>query len=67
MTEIGTARAFEPVAYPAGVLLPLIDLGPKKSVEPQDTNHWLTYTLIAVGWILVTTLAAGVAGSVRPD
>jgi hypothetical protein len=68
-TPVGSAKAssFEPVAYTADVLLPLIDLGQEKSFEPLDSNRWLTYALIAVGWILVTTVAAGVARSVRRD
>ncbi|WP_203910703.1 hypothetical protein [Rhizocola hellebori] len=68
-TPVGAVKAssFEPIAYTADVLLPLIDLGQEKSFEPQEVNRWLTYTLVAVGWILVTTVAAGVARSVRRD
>jgi hypothetical protein len=34
------------------------------SVPPQ---RWLAYLLIAVGWILVTTIAAGIARVLRPQ
>jgi hypothetical protein len=59
--------AFQPAVYTADVLLPLIDLHQETAYQPGDGYQWLMYGLMAAGWILVTTVAAGVARSVRRD
>lgn len=40
---------------------PVVDLGQKHAFNPADTEQWLSYLLIAAGWILATTIAASVA------
>jgi hypothetical protein len=59
--------AFQPAVYTADVLLPLIDLHQESAYQSVDGYRWLMYGLMAAGWILVTTVAAGVARSVRRD
>jgi hypothetical protein len=58
---------FQPAAYTADLLIPLLDLGQEPAYQPLDAYRWLMYGLMAAGWILVTTVAAGVARSVRRD
>jgi hypothetical protein len=52
---------FNPVIYTLDLLLPLVDLGQKHAFNPAGLEQWLSYMLIAAGWILATTIAAGVA------
>jgi hypothetical protein len=57
----GTAHpAFNPFIYTVDLLVPLVDLGLRNSYDPQGPQRWLAYFLIAVGWIFVTTIAAGI-------
>jgi hypothetical protein len=42
-------------------LLPVVNLGQKYAFNPSGAEQWLTYLLMAGGWILVTTIAAGAA------
>jgi hypothetical protein len=55
------APHFNPVIYTLDLLLPVVDLGQKHAFNPGGTEQWLSYLLIAVGWVLATTIAAGVA------
>ncbi len=61
------APAFQPLAYTADVLIPLIDLHQETAYQPTGGYQWFMYGLMAAGWVLVTTVAAGVARSVRRD
>ena len=47
--------------YTLDLLLPVVDLGQKHAYNPVGIEQWLSYLLIAVGWILASTIAAGVA------
>ena len=57
--------AFNPLIYTLDLLVPLVDFGLRGGYDPQGAQRWLAYLLIAVGWILVTTIAAGVARVLR--
>jgi hypothetical protein len=57
--------AFNPFIYTADLLVPLVNLGLRDSYDPQGPQRWLAYVLIAVGWIFVTTIAAGIARVLR--
>jgi hypothetical protein len=62
----GTAHpAFNPFIYTVDLLVPLVNLGLRDSYDPQGPQRWLAYLLIAVGWIFVTTIAAGIARVLR--
>lgn len=58
------APHFNPVVYSLDLLVPLVDLGQEHAFNPAGAFQWVSYALIAAGWILVTTIAAGVARTV---
>jgi hypothetical protein len=53
--------SFNAVIYTIDLLLPVVDLGQKHAFDPTGAEQWLSYFLVASGWILVTTVAAGAA------
>lgn len=58
--ETGKGPTFNPVIYSLDLLLPIIDFGQEKAFNPRGWYQWLSYLLIAAGWILATTIAAGI-------
>ncbi len=52
---------FNPVIYTLDLLLPLVDLGMKHAFNPKGFDQYLSYVLIASGWVFVTTIAAAAA------
>jgi hypothetical protein len=65
VAQAGTAPHFNPVIYTLDLLLPLVDLGQKHAFNPNGAAQWLSYALIASGWVLVTTVAAAAARVLR--
>ncbi len=59
--QLGDAPHFNPVIYTLDLLLPVVDLGQKHAFNPEGAEQWFSYLLIAAGWILVSTVAAGAA------
>ena len=59
--QAGVAPHFNAFVYTLDLLLPVVDLGQKHAFNPAGPEQWLSYVLIASGWILVTTVAAGAA------
>lgn len=57
----GQAPHFNAVIYTLDLLLPVVDLGQKHAFNPAGAEQWLSYLLIAAGWVLVSTVAAGAA------
>ena len=57
----GDTPHFNAVIYTLDLLLPVIDLGQKHAFNPAGGEQWFSYVLIAAGWLLATTIAAGVA------
>lgn len=57
----GEAPHFNAFAYTLDLLLPIVDLGQERAFNPEGAAQWLSYLLIAAGWILATTIAAAVA------
>ncbi|MFC5746615.1 hypothetical protein [Actinomadura rugatobispora] len=57
----GEAPHFNPVVYTLDLLIPLVDLGQERAFNPAGGYQWLSYALVAAGWILVTVIAAAVA------
>jgi hypothetical protein len=57
----GQTPHFNPVIYTLDLLLPVVDLGQKHAFNPAGAEQWLSYVLIAAGWLLATTVAAGAA------
>ncbi|MGW3205696.1 oxidoreductase [Streptomyces sp. NPDC001135] len=59
--EAGKAPAFNALFYTLDLLLPVIGFGQEAAFAPRGAAQWLAYTLIAAGWILATTVTAGVS------
>jgi hypothetical protein len=57
----GDTPHFNAVIYTLDLLLPVVDLGQKHAFNPAGGEQWFSYVLIAAGWLLATTIAAGVA------
>lgn len=57
--------AFNPFIYALDLIVPLVNFGLRGTYDPQGPQRWLAYLLIAVGWIFVTTIAAGIARVLR--
>lgn len=56
---------FQPVIFALDLLLPIIDLGQERAFQPNGGQQWLAYVLIVAGWLLATTIAAGLTRSLR--
>ncbi|WP_433138955.1 hypothetical protein ACQPZ8_38015 [Actinomadura nitritigenes] len=54
------APAFNPFLYTLDLLLPIISFGQEPAFNPRGPYQWLAAALIASGWILATTIAAGI-------
>jgi uncharacterized protein YjbI with pentapeptide repeats len=59
--------AFMPVIYTLDLLLPAVDFGQQDEFSPHGLQAWLAYSLIAAGWILATTIAAGITRALRRE
>ncbi|MEV2250392.1 membrane-associated oxidoreductase [Streptomyces sp. NPDC050147] len=59
----GEAPDFNPVFYTLDLLLPIIGFGQEQAFAPDGWYQWLSYVLVATGWVLVTTVAAGITRS----
>lgn len=57
------APEFNPVFYTLDLLLPIIGFGQESAFAPDGWYQWLAYLLVATGWVLVTTVAAGITRS----
>ncbi|GAA3823088.1 membrane-associated oxidoreductase [Streptomyces phyllanthi] len=58
------APPFDPVFYTLDLLLPVISFGQESAFAPRGWYQTLSYVLIITGWILATTVAAGVTRTV---
>jgi hypothetical protein len=59
--QAGAAPHFNGIVYTLDLLLPVVNLGQKYAFNPGGAEQWLSYVLIAAGWTLATTVAAGAA------
>jgi hypothetical protein len=59
------APTWDPFLYTLDVLVPLIDLGHDKAWDPVGMDKAVTLTVMAVGWILATTVVAGAGRALR--
>jgi len=62
--EAGKSPQFNAVFYTLDLLVPIITFGQESAFAPRDTGQWLAYTLIASGWILATTVTAGISRAI---
>ncbi|GAB3989472.1 oxidoreductase [Actinoallomurus acanthiterrae] len=59
--KAGEAPPFNPLLYTLDLLLPVIGFGQEDAFGPRGWQQWLAAALVASGWILATTIAAGVS------
>ncbi|MBA8827668.1 hypothetical protein FHX42_005073 [Saccharopolyspora lacisalsi] len=58
---------WNPVLYTVDQLLPIINLGHDVMWRAAGGSQWITTVLIAAGWVLATTVAAGITRSLRRE
>ncbi|WP_274910788.1 membrane-associated oxidoreductase [Streptomyces sp. WZ-12] len=63
-TRPGEGPTFQPLVYALDLLLPVVDFGQEKAFQPQGWYQWLAYLLIALGWVLATTVITGITRAV---
>lgn len=63
--QADAAPHFNGIVYTLDLLLPVVSLGQKYAFNPSGAEQWLSYLLIAAGWTLATTVAAGAARILR--
>ncbi|MFJ5773105.1 membrane-associated oxidoreductase [Streptomyces sp. NPDC093094] len=62
--KAGEAPEFNPVFYTLDLLVPVISFGQEGAFGPRGWYQWVSYVLVITGWILATTVVAGVSRSV---
>lgn len=56
---------WNPVLYTIDQLVPIVDFGHKNRWHFDGASQWITAGLIAAGWVLATTVAAGITRMLR--
>ncbi|MBK1784695.1 oxidoreductase [Prauserella cavernicola] len=56
---------WNPVLYTADLLVPIVDFGNKGRWFMADEDKWVSTGFTAMGWVLATTVAAGVTRTLR--
>ncbi|MBO2436451.1 membrane-associated oxidoreductase [Actinomadura nitritigenes] len=51
---------FNALFYTLDLLLPIISFGQENAFKPAGWHQWLAYGLVIAGWVLATTIAAGI-------
>jgi hypothetical protein len=60
-----TGLQWNPVLYTADLLVPIVDLGNKSRWFMHGADNWVASGITAMGWVLATTIAAGVSRMLR--
>jgi hypothetical protein len=63
----GPVPPFNPFTYSLDLLIPIGAFGLRTAYASSGSTQWLSYALIAAGWILATAVIAGVTHAVRRD
>ena len=58
---------WNPFLYTVDQLVPIINLGHDGMWQARGHSQWITVVLIAAGWILATTVAAGISRALRRE
>lgn len=58
---------FNAFAYVIDLLIPIGAFGQRGAWDPTGWTQWLSYAIIAAGWILATALIAGMTRVLRPN
>lgn len=61
----GEAPTWDPFVYTLDVLVPLVDLGHDKAWDPVGADKAVTLAVMAMGWVLATTVIAGAGRALR--
>jgi hypothetical protein len=56
---------WNPFLFTLDLLIPIVDFGNKNRWSLSGSSQWFAAALIAAGWILATTVAAGVTRILR--
>ncbi|MGQ0838447.1 hypothetical protein [Actinokineospora sp.] len=56
---------WNPLLYTLDLLVPIVDFGHKNKWTVGGASQWISAALVAVGWILATTVATGVTRMLR--
>lgn len=56
---------WNPVLYTLDLIVPIVDFGHKNKWTVGGASQWFAASLVAAGWILATTVAAGVSRMLR--
>ncbi|HEY8371355.1 MAG TPA: oxidoreductase [Pseudonocardiaceae bacterium] len=56
---------WDPVLYAVDQLIPIVNLGHDTMWRADGASKWITVVLIAIGWVLATTVAAGITRTLR--
>jgi hypothetical protein len=59
--DTGQVPVWNPWLYSADTLLPIVNLGAKGYWRAEGASQWISGGLVAIGWILASTAAAGAA------
>jgi hypothetical protein len=62
-----TGLQWNPVIYTADLLVPIVDFGNKSRWYMHGPDNWVAAGFTASGWILATTVAAGVSRMLRRE
>ncbi|MFI5688204.1 oxidoreductase [Streptomyces sp. NPDC051636] len=62
--EAGKAPPFNAVFYTLDLLVPIITFGQEAAFAPRGIGQWLAYGLTAAGWVLATTVTAGISRAI---
>lgn len=57
--------SWNPVLFTVDLLVPIVDFGNKNRWQVIGVDQWISTGLIATGWVLATTIAAGVTRMLR--
>ena len=58
---------WNPFLYTVDQLVPIVNLGHDVMWRAEGVSQWITVVLIAAGWVLATTVAAGITRALRRD
>jgi hypothetical protein len=53
--------------YTLDVLLPIVDFGQEKAWTPLDSAQVWSWVLTGAGWVLTTTVVAGLTNALKRD
>jgi hypothetical protein len=63
----GPVPPFNPFTYTLDLLIPIGAFGLRTAYASSGIAQWLSYALVAAGWILATAVIAGVTHAVRRE